>query len=425
MNGYSLTKTIDKVKGDKFLSNSFIFFIGSFLVGVGNYFYQFLMARMLMVEAYGELQSILAILAITGVLTGAISTVLVKYTADFKAKDQLNKVYSLFLLFTKKILTAAIIFFVIFVILSGYIARFLNLASIFPLIILGATFLFSFSNSINSGIISGLQKFKELSIISIISVFLKILSAILLVKLGFAINGAVGAVVLAGLIGYLISFYPLKFLFKKQKEKIETKEIFQYSFPVFFTLLFITLLYNVDIILVKHFFSAQTAGEYGALAILGHIIFFMTGPIVGVMFPMAAAAHSNHTDPTKVFKKTIFLVSLIGVAILFFYFIFGDFIIKILIGSKFLSISKFLGWFGLSMFLYSLVSLFSSYFLSVGKIKCTYLVGIGVLLQIILISIFHTNLWQIIWIMNTVMFFILALLIFYYFRIIMKKCPQN
>jgi O-antigen/teichoic acid export membrane protein len=416
MNGYSLTKTIDKVKGDKFLSNSFIFFIGSFLVSAGNYLYQFLMARMLTIEAYGELQSILAILTISGVLTGAISTVLVKYTADFKAKDWLNKIYALFLFFTKKISIIAIIFFTIFVILSGRIAGFLNLTSVLPLIILGTGFLFSFLDSTNSGILRGLQKFKELSIISITSVFLKILFAILLVKLGFAINGAVGAVILAALIGYLISFYPLKFLFKKQKEKIETKEIFQYFFPVFFTLLFITLLYNVDIILVKHFFPAQTAGEYGALAILGHIVFFITGPIVGVMFPMVATAHSNHTDSTEVFKKTIFLVSLIGLAILFFYFLFGGFIIKILIGSKFLSISKFLGWFGLSMFLYSLVGLFTQYFLSTGKTKCAYLVGTGVLLQIILISIFHTNLWQIIWIMNGVMAIILIMLSIYYFK---------
>jgi len=342
---------------------------------------------------------------------------LTKYTADFRAKDWLNKIYTLFLFFTKKILIAAIIFFVIFVILSGYIAKFLNLTSVLPLIILGAGFLFSFSNSINLGIVRGLQKFKELSIISIIPVFLKILFAILLVKLGFAVNGAVGAVVLAALIGYLISFFPLRFLFKQKKEKIETKEIFQYSFPVFFILLFVTLLYNVDIILVKHFFSAQTAGEYGALAILGRIIFFMTGPIVGVMFPMAAHAHSNHTDPTKVFKKTIFLVSLIGVAILFFYFLFADFIIEILIGAKFLLIGKYLGWFGIAMFLYSLVNLFAQYFLSIGKTKCAYLVGIGAMLQVILIFIFHTNLWQIIWIMNGVMLVILSLLTFYYFKV--------
>jgi len=75
MNGYLLTKTIDKVKGDKFLTNSLIFFIGSFLVGIGSYLYQFLTARMLTVEVYGELQSLLAILAVIGIPIGVISTV--------------------------------------------------------------------------------------------------------------------------------------------------------------------------------------------------------------------------------------------------------------------------------------------------------------------------------------------------------------
>ncbi|MCX6759635.1 MAG: oligosaccharide flippase family protein [Candidatus Nealsonbacteria bacterium] len=424
MNGYLLAKSLDKIKKDKFLANSLILFCGSLLVGVVNYLYQFLMARMLTVAAYGELQSLLAIFAVTAIPTAALSTVLVKYTADFKAKDRLNKIYSLFLLLTKKTSAAAIIFFVIFVIFSGYIAGFLNLGSVFPLIILGITFLFGFSSSINSGILRGLQKFKELSIISIISAFLKILFAVLLVKLGFVINGAVGAVTLSALIGYFISFYPIKFLFRRQKEEVQVKEILQYSFPVFFTLLFTALLCSADIILVKHFFSTQTAGEYGALTMLGHIIFFMTGPVAGVMFPMAADAHSSLNHPAKILKKAIFLTVFIGLAIVFFYFFIPDFIIKILIGSKFLLIGKYLGWFGLSMFLYSLVTLFSTYFLSVGKARGAYLVGAGALLQIIFISVFHSNLWQIIWIMNAVMLLILLLLISYFIRIY-YLCPKR
>jgi len=418
-------KTADRIKGDRFLSNSFIFFVGSFLIGLGSYLFQFLMARMLRIEAYGELQSLISIFMIVGVLATALSTVLAKYTAAFRTKEKWGSINNLFSFFTGKVLIVTIIFSIIVIALSPYMVSFLKLTSALPVIILGVGFVITFLTAINRGIIQGLEQFKELSIIGIIQVCFKILLGVFLVKLGFDVNGAVGAIVLAGLIGYLISFLPIKFLLKRAKEKIETKEIFQYFFPVFFTLLFLTLFYNVDIILVKHFFSAQTAGEYSALAILGHIIFFMAGPIVGVMFPMAAAAHSNHADPTKVIKKTIFLVSLIGIAILFFYFLFGDFIIKILIGSKFLSISKFLGWFGIAMFLYSLVSLFTQYFLSIEKIKCTYLVGAGILLQIILISIFHNSLWQIIWIMNAVMLVVLVLLTFYYFKIIIKKCPQN
>ena len=142
----------------------------------------------------------------------------------------------------------------------------------------------------------------------------------MLVKLGFAINGAIGAVTLAALAGYFISFYPIKFLFRRQKEEVQAKEILRYSFPVFFTLLFTALLCSADIILVKHFFSAQTAGEYGALAMLGHMIFFITGPVAAVMFPMAADAHSSLNHPAKILKKAIYLTVFIGIAIVFFYF---------------------------------------------------------------------------------------------------------
>ena len=414
MNGYFFPKTLAKIANDKFLSNSFIFFAGSMLISFGNYLFHFLMARMLPIEGYGELQSLIAISAIFGIPMGALSIILVKYTALFKAKEQLNKVYSLLSIFTKKILLITAVFFILFIFFSKYIANFLNILSVIPVVILGCSFLPGFLGTCNNGIIQGLQKFKSASIIGTIGVVSKILLAVLLVKLSFGLNGALGAMVLSGFIGYFLAFLPLKFLFGREKQEVETKQIFQYFFPVFFTLFFVTLLYNIDIVLVKHFLSPRAAGEYGALALIGHIVFFLGGPIVGVMFPMAVTAQANHQDPSKVFKKTIFLVSLIGLVVLGVYFLLPNFVIKILVGSKFLSISKFLGWFGVSMFFYSLISLFSQYFLSIHKTKFFWLVGIGVLAQTMLISIWHQNLWQIIWIMNITMLSTLVLLVIYY-----------
>jgi len=407
---------IDKIKKDSFLRNSIIFFVGSFLASIGNYLYQFLMARMFSVKAYGELQSLLSIFVIVSIPTAALSTVLIKWTAHFKARQQMNKIYGLFSFFANKVLIISILFFIVFTLLSNYIKEFLNLNSNLPVIILGTSFLIAFLQSINRGVIQGLEKFKDASLISLTEVFFKIFLAVLLVKLGFGLNGAVGAIVLAVLIAYFISFLPIKFLFREQKKKVEINEILKYFFPVSFTLLFLTILYNMDIILVKHFFPAQVAGEYGALAILGHIVFFIVTPLIMVMFPMTAAAYSNNTDHSKILKKTIFLVSLVSFGILFFYFLFPEIIIKILIGSKFLSISKYLGWFGAAMFLCSLINLFLQYFLSIQKINCTYFVGIGAVLQIALISFWHNALWQIVLIMNVVMSLILISLTAYYLK---------
>lgn len=411
-----LTRFLKKIKSDRFLTNSFIFFIGSFLAGLGNYAFHFFMARMLSVEDYGGLQSLIGLFAIFSIPISALIIVLVKYTAYFKAKKQLGKVTSLFFLFTKKVLMIASGFFVIFLALNQFIADFLNLDSSVPIIILGLSFIPIFFSSINRSIIQGLEKFKSASVIAVIEVLSKVLGGVLLVGLGFGINGAIGAIALAVFISYLIAFLPLKFLLKKQKEKINTQEIFQYFFPVFLTVLFLSLIYYIDIVLVKHFMSSHIAGEYGALDLIGHIIFFLGGPIVAVMFPITVRAGAADSDPSKTFKKTFFLIILIGAATLLFYFLFPNFLIKILVGKKFLGINKFLGWFGVAMFLYSLVYLFSNYFLSIGKTKYVFVLGIGVLLEIVLISIWHKNLWQIVWAMNVTMLMTLIPLALYYLK---------
>jgi len=418
MNEGFLTVGLNKIRQDKFLSNSFIFFAAGFLTSVGNYFFHFLMVRMLSVESYGEIQSLLAVYVIFGIPMAAFSTVLIKYTARFRATGQQEKIHSLFSFFTNRMLLAILIFSVFFFAFSGFIADFLNLNSVWPVIVLGLSFIPIFLSLVNRAIIQGLQKFASISIIGLVEMVVKILLAFTLVKVGLEVNGAIGAMALTGFVGYFLTFLPLKFLFgqKGDREPIETKEIMKYYFPVFFTLLSLTLFYNIDIILVKHFLPAYAAGQYGALALIGHIIFFITGPIVAVMFPMASAAHANNTNPSKIFKKTIILVGSLGMIILLSYFLLPGLVIKILVGDKFVPLSGLLGWFGIAMFLYSLIAIFTQYFLSIQKTRVFYFLGFGVTLQAILISVWHQNLKQIIWAMNITMLVTLIPLLIYHFK---------
>jgi O-antigen/teichoic acid export membrane protein len=425
---FFLHTIISRAGSDKFVTNSFVFFVGSFLAGIGNYIYQMLSARLLPIEAYGELQSLLAILAVIAVLTSAFSTTITKYTADFRAREENRKIVSLFQMSGRESLTAAGTLFLLFALASRPIADFLKIDSVVPLLIAASSFLFSFSSAVNSGIIRGLQKFRELSIISFLSVIAKIILIIVFIRAGWALNGAIGAVVAASLFGYLVSFFPLTNSLKKGGEALENKKIFHYFFPVFFTMLFTTLLSNADIILVKHFFSPSDAGQYGALTMMGHVVFFLTGPISAVMFPMAAAAHASNDYPAKVLKRAIVLTILAGSAVVLLYFIFPGPIVKMLIGGKFLFITKYLGWFGLAMLWYSLASLLANYFLSVGHRREVYLAGIGAVLQIVLLFFFHSSIGQVVLMVNIAMATVLALMIFYFIKIYYScppKCPSK
>ncbi len=401
-----------------------VLFAGSVLVGGVNYVYQFLMARMLPVDKYGELQSLLAILAVIAVFSNAISFIITKYSADFAAKQEWHKVYSLVIVFSQKIFLASGIGLIVYVLLSGHIATFLNLSSRFEVILLAVALIFGFTSSVTLGILRGLEKFKEVSLILFCIALVKLIFSLFLLKLGLSVDGAVGAVGIAAVVGYGISFYPIKFLYGKKREPVGGKKIFIYSLPVLASLLFTTLLWSMDMILVKHFFASETAGEYAALSMLGHILFFVLGPIGLVMFPLAAKAEANNEYPAKILKKALYLTVILGFLQISFFSLFPQLVIHFLVSDKFLSLVPYVGWFTFSMLLYSLVTLISSYFLAVGKTKSVWILFLGALTQIILLVLFHDTMWNIVWVMNGSLLFTLVLLIGYFIRIY-YLCPRQ
>lgn len=214
------------------------------------------------------------------------------------------------------------------------------------------------------------------------------------------------AILVSAVIGCLISFLPLLFLLKKESQMIQVKEICNYFLLSLLGISFLNLLFNMDIILAKHFLNNLTAGEYAGLALLGKIVFFLAGPIATVMFPAV--------NSPQVFKKAFWLTFLIGGLPVLSYFLFPDFIIKLLIGKAFLGAGKVLGPFGLAIFLYSLINLFSQYFLALKEKGFSFFLLMGALLEIVLISFWHNNISQIVFCINLVNFLVLICLASYY-----------
>ncbi len=411
---------VNLLKSNKLVFYSAVFFVGSMIVNFGNYIFNLLMARMLGVIGYGELQSLLSVLVIFSIPVTVVSTIVIKYTANFQGAGQLDKIYKLFKYFTRKMLIFGVLFFIFTLVISRHLADFLHLSSAWPISLLGGSILFSFLLLSNRGILQGVQKFKDFSINSGIEVFGKIVFAVLFVWLGFGLGGVVLGIIFGSIIAYLFSFLPIKFVFKYKSDDtvIDTKEIFKYFFPVFLTLSALTLFYTIDIILVKHFFSPELAGQYGGISILGRILFFVSGPILAVMFSLSAKTEKQSMAANRgVFEQSFILVSLISIVISAFYFLVPNLMVNILLGEKFLSIASYLGGFSIVMFLYTLISLLSQYFMSIHKSKFVYILLFGVALETGLINLWHSSLSQVILILNVVFALVLIGLLLYYFKI--------
>jgi len=409
-------------KNNDLIKNSVIFFIGTMIVNVGNYLYHLITARMLGVIEYGELQALLSVFLILGVPMATLSTLIVKYTANFKGENRFDKIYSLFKYFSKHLLLYGAIVFLLIVLLNKFIVSFLNLTQSFPVLILGGVLFISFIAVINKGILQGAQKFKEVSILGIVGILFKIIFTVLLITVGLSLNGAIGAIFLSAVVAYILSFWFIKFVFKYKTENVKfaDNKMLSSSGIIFLTLFSLILLYTADVILVKHFLSPELAGQYSGLSILGRIIFFLSGAIVAVMFSMSSEAHKRAGgENEKILKQSLLIIAIISLLILFIYFLIPKFLIMALLGSKFLALTKYVGWFGLAMFFYSFINVLAQYFLSINQTKFVYILLSGVVLQIVLISCWHANIAQIVWIMNIVMMLVLFGFLIYYNK--MKK----
>ncbi|WP_347274400.1 oligosaccharide flippase family protein [Candidatus Kuenenia sp.] len=388
---------------NKLIKSGFYLFVASLVGNVSAYFFQFYMSRKLSVEDFGMFNSLLSLSAIISVPAGTVLVVMARYVSKFNATCAVGKIKYLLYNAYIKLLLAGILGVGIFVSLSGYISDYLNIGTRFPLILIGVSLLISLLLPINMGILQGLQKFGYMGLSGILSGVLRLACGVLLISLGLGVNGAIVAGIIPSLVMLFITFYPIRFLFNKavhNDNERYTKEILLYSLPVTLSTLCFTGLINIDLVLVKHFFSPEEAGNYAAAAILGRSIFYLPGAIILAMFPMVSESHTLNKDTYGLLSKAlIFTLLLSGVGLVLFS-IFPSQLMGLLMGKKFIPIAPLLRIFGFAMLPFALLNIVINFNLARHSTKFVYTLVPGCLLEVFLLYIFHNSLTHVIYIMG-------------------------
>src|SRR6185503_5661475 len=137
-----------------------------------------------------------------------------------------NKVFKLYL-------GVGIVFFVLFLIFIPFFGEFLKISDFQLLLLANVVIFIGFFNVINTGFLQAKLSFGSLSLLNILNAVLKLIAGVALVFMGFAVGGAVWALVISVFAPFLLSFVPLKFVFDKNivKEKINTRELLLYGLP--------------------------------------------------------------------------------------------------------------------------------------------------------------------------------------------------
>jgi O-antigen/teichoic acid export membrane protein len=409
-------KVLNLIKHPLIFGSGILVF-GSLIANFLNFLFNLFMSRSLTPADYGVLATLTAFIGFPTLAANAIGPVVVRYGGEYFANQQLHLVRGLYSKISRIFIAFSLILCLFLFIFTPQISSFLQISNTFVLYLTDIIIFFSVVSIINVSFLQAKLSFGFQVIVSIINSAVKLGLAVGLVYLGYAINGTVTAMAVAFIISYIASFYPLRFVFNKNIKSVgfKTKELFTYGLPSALTLFGLTSFISADIILVKHFFSPALAGYYAGLSLIGKVIFYFSSPIGNVMFPVIVQKHARKENFNTTFWLSMGLVLLPSLLLTAFYFLFPQFtIIFFLKKTEYLAVSSLLGWFGVLISLYAVLTIVCNFYLSIKKTFIYIPVLLAAVAQIVLLILFHQTFVQIVIISIVIIFLLMLGLLLYY-----------
>lgn len=381
-----MQRILSLISQNTFLQNSLILFVGTMIVNVLNYAFHLIIGRLVDPQAYGEIESLISLLAIISVPAATLTLIATKFAAEMRAKSDTEGLRSLSRYLNRKVLRYGIPLFGLLLVSTPLVKQFLRIPETLPILFLWVVVLLSFLSAVTSGLLTGWQKFVSTNISGVIATVIKVGAAFFLVRLGFAVNGVMGSYVLFFLVSYGMLFWFLHSLFERHgrsslpEAEISFASVKSYILPAFYGTLSMAILGNADMILAKHHLEGAASGEYGALYVVGRTIFFVTGVLTTVLFAMSSEEKARKVTASNTFHLAVGLTILVGLGGTAAFALFPEFVLGLFFGEKYIGIAPLLVWFALSAGIYSLGNLLMQYLLSLHETRAaSFFLGLALL----------------------------------------------
>lgn len=412
----TIRKIAGYVKKDELVKNGTIMFISGSIAGIFNYIYQVYMGRALGPEEYGVFGALFAIFYLIVIISQTLGTTTTQFVSKFVGE---RKQIGFFIKTSLKwtfLLGSAIS--VVFLIFSKELMNVLKLTNIWPILILILILFLSWISPIIEGSLKGMKKFTCLGFSTTSNIFFKLVFGISLVMAGYGVNGALFGVAIGTILGLLISFIFLKPYIKPNipyEPDFTFSSFYSYSIPVMIAMLSISIPSNLDVILVKNFFSPAEAGLYTSVSVLGKIVFFFSAAVGSVMFPMIIEKLTGKEDTKRLLKKSIIYTGALSGCLVLIYILYPRIVVNIF-GDKYFNAIDLVAPYGMAMFLVAIIAILINYHLAIKNIRYIIMLAGFTIIEVALLMIFHSSMADMINVLLIANFVFLAVSLIYTFK---------
>lgn len=369
----------------KLIRGSILLLIGINFFSLMGFIFQLVMARSLSLEDYGILAVLFSILYFYGLFSESLQTIVAKYSSRTVSDGYVKTIFGKIL---TKSLRLSFILFLAYLIIAIPLAHLTKIS--YLLLAFSGLFIFpALLIPLARGVLQGREFFPSLGLNLIYEGILKLGGGILFAYLGWRVYGAVGAAMLATFLAFLISLISLRTILRSKREPIAGDEIRASSRPIFIVIFTIMIFYSIDVVIARIVFDPIVAGHYAIASVISKSIFWGTQPISKALFPLSNnSAHKSR----NLLLNAVFFVSLMVICAWALFFLFNDYITFIFSGKNLPESASILLYIGIGMGLTALSNLVLIYKLSVNKTKGYMLIPLVLIVQIMLLMYFSTNL---------------------------------
>jgi O-antigen/teichoic acid export membrane protein len=388
LRGNNDMQLVRNLSNSQFLRHNTIFFVGSVTVGALNYLYYPILGRMLTPASFGEVQTLVSLFLQLSIFLSVLSLVAVNIVANADGDEARN---ALVLEFEKLASVISIVLLILTIIFGTQLQHFLRFDSPLPFVLLALSIVVTVPFTLRGAFLRGKHRFGLASTSNLIASAGKILFSAALVAIGLGTAGAIGGLVLAQAVACaLVAWWTFRLGLQAKEEGRRPLSIglpnmrvllpeLRYGGIVLVASLAITMQYSIDILIVKHYFDARTAGLYAGIASAGRVIFFLTASFSQVLMPMVKIKNTDRENRQLLIKSFILFGGL-SIPTLLLFSGFPKLIIGILMGHSYLAMAGLLPRLSLAIFVISILNLLASYYLALRRYGVAVVALLGALL---------------------------------------------
>ncbi len=366
--------------------------ISAMIVNLGNYLYNLIVGRMLGPSQFADASLLVTMLLVLSFLAMTFQLTAAKFSAEMDGEES----QLLVSLMSRYGLVVGAVISLCMVLFSNQLQLFFQSQSAWMYIIFALCVPLYFLMSVGRGHVQGIRNFRLLSISYQVEMLIRLCGTVALLRL-LDVDPAI-SISLGILASVALGYLPIR---NKRVMPISSAGRITKTLLVFATYTLVyelsqVLINNTDILLVKHYFAAEEAGLYAALAMIGRVVFFIAWMFAMILLPHVVAAEKAGKDSRSLLWKYVGYTAILGAIITGVSYILPELIVHILFGTAYVEIASLLWLYALATSLFAVANMFAYYFLSrsvYGPIYLTFIVG---LLQIFGLVAFHDTLLQVV-----------------------------